>query len=155
MDRFDPSREYPVKDGMGAGTVVLSEKVVRTYKTGYRVVERVYQDKAYGKKWKAYKHRMKYAVNENGDYIGNPKTAHNLCTKRGIAPEALKGNAVCSVGKGRDGKWYGWSHRAIYGFEPGHVVKEGDIGFDKLGNFHVKTEEDARKVAEAFARDVS
>lgn len=29
----------------------------------------------------------------------------------------------------KDGKWYGWSHRAIYGFEIGSHVKIGDCGF--------------------------
>jgi len=26
-------------------------------------------------------------------------------------------------------KWYGWSHRAIYGFGVGHKMKIGDVGF--------------------------
>jgi hypothetical protein len=37
------------------------------------------------------------------------------------------GHGVCSIGYSkRDGKWYGWSHRAVCGFERGDVVKEGD-----------------------------
>lgn len=30
--------------------------------------------------------------------------------------------------KGHDGKFYGWSHRAVYGFKPGDTVKPGNIG---------------------------
>ena len=29
----------------------------------------------------------------------------------------------------KDGKWYGWSHRAIYGFEIGSTCKEGDCHY--------------------------
>jgi len=36
----------------------------------------------------------------------------------------IKGNP----GKGCDGKWYGWSHRAVYGFSVGDIVKMGHIG---------------------------
>ncbi len=33
-----------------------------------------------------------------------------------------------SVGKAANGKWYGWSHRAIYGFTVGDVIKPNSIG---------------------------
>jgi len=34
------------------------------------------------------------------------------------------------VGKSqKDGKWYGWSHRAIYGFEIGSTCKKGDCHY--------------------------
>ena len=29
----------------------------------------------------------------------------------------------------KENKWFGWSHRAIYGFTIGSTVKKGDIGF--------------------------
>lgn len=52
--------------------------------------------------------------------------------KRGIvAPiRADEGDNVASIGRGNDGKWYGWSHRAIYGFGVGHTVKKGDCGYE-------------------------
>lgn len=55
---------------------------------------------------------------ESGCYIGDPKDAAHLA-KRGISPElADTKHKTCSVGKSRiDGKWYGWSHRAIRGFK--------------------------------------
>jgi hypothetical protein len=42
----------------------------------------------------------------------------------------LKHSPVCSIGwSDKDQKWYGWSHRAIYGFRPGDKVKKGDCGY--------------------------
>lgn len=69
-------------------------------------------------------------------------------------------------------RWYGWSHRAIYGFTIGDVVKEGDLtnysGLIKeyeiqhpeenkslpIG-FKAKTLYDAKRMAIAYARAVS
>ena len=51
----------------------------------------------------------------------------------GIKPEisptvaCSEGGRVCTIGFcEREQKWYGWSHRAIYGFGIGDEVKEGD-----------------------------
>jgi hypothetical protein len=71
-------------------------------------------------------------------------------------------------------KWYGWSHRAIYGFGIGDIVEEGhltttsgyieefelehpDIAFKHVlpVGFEAKTLEDAKKMAIAFAAAVS
>lgn len=58
----------------------------------------------------------------------------------------------------KEQKWYGWSHRAIYGFGVGHVVEDGDcaVGTDgiKVG-FKCKTLDDCKKLAKAFAKSVS
>lgn len=52
--------------------------------------------------------------------------------------------------------WYGWSHRAIYGFKVGSEVKEGDCGFNtKKGAWKAKTIEDAKQMATDFAKSVS
>jgi hypothetical protein len=89
------------------------------------------------------------------------------------------------VGKSPNGKWYGWSHRAVFGFEPGHLMKPGHIGnkyeysdeaqkkywklYDQdsakaeeyrksLANFKpykIKDDADAREHAIRFAKDVS
>lgn len=112
-------------------------------------------------------------------YIGNTKWAYRLW-KRGIVPELKRpGSRVCSVGFCESKqKWYGWSHRAIYGFGIGDVVEEGDCaaetGFswdeeldgpvpddlcfhdDSLPvGFEAKTLDDARLMAVAFASAVS
>lgn len=80
---------------------------------------------------------------------------------------------VASIGfSEKEQKWYGWSHRAIYGFGIGYIAKDGDScttsGWtdDYLKEhperdlsvpvgFEVKTLEDAKKVAIAFAESVS
>jgi hypothetical protein len=110
---------------------------------------------------------------EDGGYVGTVESALQYF-KRGIIPELSRpDNKVCSIGKSVfDGKWYGWSHRAIYGFSVGDTVKDGDLcaesGFTEeylkehpnedrslpVG-FVAKTEDDARKMAIAFADSVA
>lgn len=73
-------------------------------------------------------HEMTAAYNPAGTYIGNVEIAEFLCRKKGILPEeATPGDGICSVGLcPAEQKWYGWSHRAIFGFKVGDIVKEGD-----------------------------
>ncbi len=117
---------------------------------------------------------MKSAYNPSGDYIGNSVDGHRLVVKHGIAPEKRSpSHGVCSIGFcEREQKWYGWSHRAIYGFGIGDVVKEGDCcassgwtdeylaehpeADESLPvGFEARTLEDAKKMAMAFAESVS
>ena len=79
------------------------------------------------------------------------KTPHQkFLDKHGIKTD---GNVGFSE---KEKKWYGWSHRAIFGFGIGSEVKEGDCceGYLPIG-FKAKTLEDAKKMAEAFAESVS
>ncbi len=66
-------------------------------------------------------------------------------------------SSVDSFGRSRaNGKWYGWSHRAIASFGIGDVVKPTTCGFERLKEpFVIKTEEKAREVAKRFAESVS
>ena len=66
-------------------------------------------------------------------------------------------SSVDSFGKSAaNGKWYGWSHRAIASFGIGDVVKPTTCGYEHLKDpFIIKTEEKAREVAKRFARSVS
>ncbi len=114
------------------------------------------------------------AYTPSGDYIGDPRTAWRLCVKRGIAPEkADSTHSVCSIGYSKKlKKWFGWSHRAIFGFKVGSIVKKGDCcassGWtpeylaehpreDKSlpVGFKAKTLEDAKRMAISFADSVS
>ena len=115
-----------------------------------------------------------YSVySDDGGYVGSVEDAQKYFEK-GILPEkSLSTHNVCSIGKSlNDGKWYGWSHRAMYGFNIGDEVKEGDLcaesGFipeyiaehpeeDRSlpVGFVAKTEADAKKMAIAFADSVS
>ena len=102
-------------------------------------------------------HEMVSAFTPGGAYIGNDKMAKFLVDKKGIAPQLRPGSKVCSIGKSSlDGRWYGWSHRAICGFKVGSSVKKGDCAYrpDK-GEWTAKTPEDAKQMAIDFAADVS
>lgn len=116
---------------------------------------------------------VKSAYTPIGDYIGDKRRAHFLCTKRSIKPEKVNASHnVCSIGFcEKEQKWYGWSHRAIFGFGIGDIVKEGDCtassGWtaeylkehpDEDGSlpigFQAKDLNDARRMAVAFAESV-
>lgn len=59
--------------------------------------------------------------------------------------------------KGANGKYYGWSHRAIYGFKKGMIMKKGDTGLDpnRKVPYKIKDEDDAKKHAKRFGEEVS
>ncbi len=141
----------------------------RRYKAGYEIrTELIDRPELGGEAFE-----MKSAYTPSGDYIGGPERGYRLCKKRGIRPEkASPSDNVCSIGfSERDQKWYGWSHRAIYGFEIGSVAKEGDCvttsgSIDEhlvdhpeadltvpIG-FEARTLGDAKRMAIAFADSV-
>lgn len=124
------------------GNIVLA---TRKYKAGYEVREELHQtdfeaiplanrDEETDELVKYInEHRgehviVKSAYTPTGDYIGDKRTAHFLISKRGIKPEKRSPDKnVCSIGWcERERKWYGWSHRAIFGFGIGSDVQEGD-----------------------------
>ena len=120
------------------------------------------------------------AYNHEGAYIGGRDFAEILMEldikpERAPRPETRKydSNTPCSIGfSEKEQKWYGWSHRAIYGFGIGDVAKKGDCvcssGRTKEcleehpdwdmriePGTRVETLEDARRFAIAFADSVS
>jgi hypothetical protein len=130
---------------------------VRRYKAGFEVrTERV----MLGKRSKRPEDTVtvQSAYTPDGAYIGDPRMARLLIVKRGIKPELRTPESrVCSIGFcEREQKWYGWSHRAIYGFGIGDTFDEGDCGAGELGvGFTAKTLDDAKRMACAFAASVS
>jgi hypothetical protein len=98
---------------------------VRRYKVGYEVRTELVD----GSEFEMDDFEMRSAYTSTGDYIGDPKWAWRLFNKWGIQPEISDpSHSVCSIGFNPDEqKWYGWSHRAMHGFEVGDVVKEGDV----------------------------
>jgi len=56
-----------------------------------------------------------------------------------------------------NGKWYGWSHRAAYGFQAGDRIKGNSLGKKSPHgpDFIIKDENHAKKVAQTFADNVS
>lgn len=115
---------------------------------------------------------LKIAYTPTGEYIGKPLSAYRLCKTYGIAPECILGHTVCSIGfSAKSSKWYGWSHRALYGFQIGDVVKKGDccassgwtdeyLAEHPEANtalpvgFKAKSLDDAKRMAIAFAESV-
>ena len=142
----------------------------RTPKEGYILVEGMQDGEQFG----CPDFPMAHAETKDGHYIGSPEDAEYLVS-RGISPElANPSNNVCSIGfSEKEQKWFGWSHRAICGFGIGYVVKEGDCvaesgwidGIDPHTGqkdtlplpvgFEVKSLDDAKRVAIAFAASVS
>ena len=72
-----------------------------------------------------------WAETLTGQYIGTEKIARFLCDEKGINPEYIAPDSkVCSIGFcEKEQKWFGWSHRAIYGFGVGSTVKKGDCAY--------------------------
>lgn len=129
----------------------------RNYKAGYVVVKGIVDGEEFGgDDWE-----MAHAETPAGDYIGSAKDAHFLCRKKGIAPEkADPESSVCSIGFcKKEQKWYGWSHRAIFGFGIGSEVKRGDCAYVPeefgRGEWTAETLDDAKQMAMDFAEDVS
>lgn len=92
-------------------------------------------------------------------YIGTEEVARRLAAMN-IRPEPVPGKGVAVVGYSEvENKWYGWSHRAIQGFGLGDVVEDDSMTTNAaLGvtkGFTVRTLDDAKKVALAFADSVS
>ncbi len=58
----------------------------------------------------------------------------NFLLKIGISEQIQSGYeepTVCSIGfNTTEQKWYGWSHRAIFGFGVGSECKKGDCGYE-------------------------
>ena len=62
--------------------------------------------------------------------------------------------------KGHDGKFYGWSHRAIFGFAVGQTVKMGSIGNkhqygkETQKKYHSIASKDGYDAADAFIKTI-
>jgi hypothetical protein len=115
---------------------------------------------------------LAYAL--DGGLIGDLAYATMLVVELGISPELVSDeHKTCSIGFcSSEQKWYGWSHRAIYGLAVGDIVKEGDCAASTRwtseyleenpeaekslpAGFTAKTLEDCRRMAVAFASSVS
>jgi hypothetical protein len=98
------------------------------------------------------------AYNPSGEYLGDPEFAKTLAKKGIVQFEKIEPNhSACSIGFNPDeDKWYGWSHRAMYGFGVGSKCKKGDCGYTpEKGEWEAKTIEDAKQMAVDFAKGVS
>lgn len=101
------------------------------------------------------------AYTPRGEFIGDATVARRLCVQRGIAPQlANPKHNVCSIGySATHKKWYGWSHRAIYGFKIGSKCKKGNCHYIPVeeggkGEWVARTMADAHQMAVDFAKSV-
>jgi len=158
-------------------------KVLR-YKAGYQVITMSHEHPGDMNK----KIEIRSAFTHDGHYIGDPKTAKFLYDKglvqvqpaaaihkrKGSGEDANGGwGFTCSLAfHPVEKKWYGWSHRAMFGFGVGDVVKKGDV-VNSSGwtdewlkehpeddtslpvGFTAKTLDDAKTMAIAFAEGVA
>jgi hypothetical protein len=106
---------------------------------------------------------LESAYTHYGDYIGNPDMAKFICDKMKILPQlACEGDNICTIGFcPDDGKWYGWSHRAIVGFRIGDRLFEQDYPeanddtlFTEYGDKVIVNRKEAKQAAINFADSI-
>jgi hypothetical protein len=64
--------------------------------------------------------------------LASDESLVSFMEEHGIEPQSISGipYAVAQIGfSDKEQKWYGWSHRAIYGFGMGDEITEDSIGF--------------------------
>ena len=118
--------------------------------------------------------KMIFVYNKDDKYIGTLKDFEMYVDKYGLSQiQTYNDNKVCSIGfNEKEQKWYGWSHRAIFGFGIGSVVEEGSCcassgyiddyikehpekNLSLPVGFKAETLEDAKRMAIAFADSVA
>ena len=141
----------------------------RVYKVGY--VAKVEEFSGDDCPWEGTESQtITSAYTPEGLFIGTTSLANLLCKKHGIKPElADPSENICSIGfSAIDKKWYGWSNRALCGFQIGdEVVYEDSTNLSGWTDEHLKkypkddrslpvgfkakTLKDCRRMAIAFA----
>ncbi len=105
-------------------------------------------------------------MNKAGEYAGPAEDVRKFFDEHAIAPEMRTEDAnVCTVGwSEKERKYYGWSHRATFGFGIGDKIYEPGFCFpdphamipaNERGTETIQTKEDARRSASNYAEDVS
>lgn len=115
---------------------VLRKELMRKFKT-FDLWNELWDDSDYGGDGEGVK--MESYRNKNGSYIegryrGRRPGLVKIIAKLEISPIKISSkHSVCSIGKSAvDGKWYGWSHRAMMGFGIGDKVFEERFNEGKL-----------------------
>lgn len=106
-----------------------------------------------------------YESKLDGSYISHVgmKKEFKFFLKRGITEQLQSvpgGRTTCLGFNPEEQKWYGWSHRAVFGFGIGSVTKRGNCGFfpsnkeefmESYKDFWV----DEEYIAAAYTKDVA
>lgn len=93
-----------------------------------------------------------YSV-QDGSYIGGTEIAHRLWKKYGIEKfyRGGCGETTCIGYNPKTKTWYGWSHRAIFGFKKGQRKRRKNMP-NKGREYTISN---PKRAAIAFAGDVS
>ena len=100
-------------------------------------------------------HLSKSTIPEDDGLVWVSKFDNSYITRKGLentvkflADREITEELTHGVGfSPKDGKWYGWSHRAIYGFKVGSTCKKGDC------HYRASNEEDEIEAAIRFWSD--
>ena len=121
-----------------------------------RIMSKKFFDENFKTKTRPGFHYKEYVDKSTGAYVtsvpsdGKPSGTMKFFAKHGIS-KVYNGSIGFSE---KEQKWYGWSHRAIYGFGIGSKIKKGDCGY-KGKAWTAKTLDDAKQMAKDFADAVS
>ena len=106
---------------------IITEVVRQRTESGYLVREELIDDSEWGGDG-ALPMTNCYCLS-SGVWIGDENTAKYLCETRGLRAFEKRTEQSCGASiafQPDEQKWYGWSHRAIYGFGVGSTCKRGD-----------------------------
>lgn len=116
-----------------------------------------------GKPWQSF--NMDVVYTPSMKYIGTVEDAKTVLVKWGLRTlrPARPDGKVCNIGfSPNEGCWYGWSHRAIFGFGGGDMIFDehfpgatNNTPFGQHGSVPIRSFEDAMESARNFARWVS
>lgn len=102
------------------------------------------------------------AYTHDGTYIGEPDIAKYLFEDVGLdSVESTTSGGHCNIGfNSKEQKWYGWSHRAIFGFGIGDKIFEEEFGDDNTnysehGSKTITNLDEAKLSAIRFSEHVS
>lgn len=79
-----------------------------------------------------------YVTNDDNEYYVGPVNQINdwlikFCVEKELTDLFSTGGPKCTINVAYspiDNKWYGWSHRALFGFTKGSQVKKGTIAYN-------------------------
>ena len=121
-----------------------------------RVLSKKFFDENFKIKTRPGFHYKEYVDKTTGAYVTSvPSDDKPTGTMKFFAKHGISKVYGGSIGfSEKEQKWYGWSHRAIYGFGIGSKIKKGDCGY-KGKAWTAKTLDDAKQMAKDFADAVS
>jgi len=104
------------------------EEIIEIFKKNFAIEEYKTDYTDFGKCW-LHKEDKHYLCNDSDEAIFN--------NYRFLLTHNINNLVTHSLGKSEDGKWYGWSHRAIYGFEIGDTITKDTCSYapDSKDNF--------------------